>query len=110
MSYNSMLKKVRDALTGITGLKVYHYTADVNQGDPYCVWMEDGEGSSLEADDRKEAHSINGTIDYFTQTEFDTKIDLIHDALKNAKIGFYLNSVQYEDETRYIHYEWVFNV
>lgn len=110
MMYNSLIRKVADALTGIDGLKVYHYFADAQSGDPYCVWAEESEGSSLEADDRKQHHSISGSIDLYTRTEFDPLIDLIPEALNDAKIGFYLNSVQYEDATRYIHYEWVFNV
>ena len=107
---NTILKRVRDALTSISGLQVYHYTADVNAGDPYCIWAEEGEGSSLEADDRKQARSISGSIDYYTRTEFDPVADAIENALNDAKIGFYLNSVQHEDETGYIHTEWVFNV
>lgn len=110
MSYNSMLKKVRDALLTISGLNSYHYFAPAGHGDPYVVWMEGYEGSSLEADDRKAAHSISGTIDLYTKTEFDPLVDSIHDALTAAKIGFYLESVQFEDDTKYIHYEWIFNV
>lgn len=110
MKYNQMLKKVSKALTGIEGAKVFHYTGAVKNGDPYIVWMEESEGSSLEADNRKQAHSISGTVDLFTKTEFDPLVDAIHDALNTEQIGFYLNSVQYEDTTKYIHYEWVWAV
>lgn len=110
MTYNQMLMKVRDALTGIEGAAVFHYTGAVKNGDPYIVWMEDGEDASLEADNRKQQHSISGTVDLYTKTEFDPLVDSIHDALNTESIGFYLNSVQYEDDTGYIHYEWVWSV
>ena len=82
--------------------------------DQYIVWKEDSEGSSVNGDNRKLNQSIQGTIDYFTKTEFDENVDRIQDALNAACISFYLNSVQ--DESRdnsgsgYIHYEWVFEV
>lgn len=68
------------------------------------------EQSSVEADNFKNEQAIQGTIDLFTKTEFDTNVDSIQTALKTAKISFYLNSVQYEQETDFIHYEWVWSV
>lgn len=109
---NSKIKKVRDALNKVSD-KVYHYECMKKQ-DQYIVWKEDSEGSSVNGDNRKLNQSIQGTIDYFTKTEFDENVDRIQDALNAACISFYLNSVQ--DESRdnsgsgYIHYEWVFEV
>ena len=88
---------------------VSHYEA-FKKGDQYIVWAEDSEGSSVEGDNRKINQSIQGTIDYFTKTDMDPNVDKIQDALKAACISFYLNSVQYEEETGFIHYEWVFEV
>ena len=48
------------------------------------------------------------TIDYFTRTEFDANVDRIQEALNAAGIGYRINSVQYEDTTNLIHYEWEF--
>ena len=42
--------------------------------------------------------------------EYDELIDKIQDALNKNCISFNLNSVQYEDETGYIHYEWRFEI
>lgn len=86
-----------------------HYEA-FKKGDSYAVWAEDSEGSSIEADNRKGEQSIQGTLDYFTKTDKDPKVDEIQEAFKAAEISFYLESVQYEDETKYIHYEWVWEV
>lgn len=105
---NSKIKIIRDTLLKVSD-NVGHYEA-VEKNDKYIVWAEDSEGSSVEGDNRKENQSIQGTIDYFTRTEFDPMVDDIQEALIDAEISFYLNSVQYEDETKYIHYEWVWDV
>lgn len=104
----SKLMKIPEILKTVTD-NVSHYEA-MNREDKYIVWAEDSEGSSVEGDDRKINQSIQGTIDYFTKQDMDENIDKIQAALTAACISFYLNSVQYEDETEYIHYEWVFEV
>ena len=105
---NSKIKIIRDVLNTVSD-NVHHYEC-MKKGDQYIVWAEDSEGSSVEGDNRKDNQSIQGTIDYFTRTEFDPMVDDIQEALIDAEISFYLNSVQYEDETKYIHYEWVWDV
>ncbi len=109
MSFQTRIKQIRDVLTSIEGLKVGHYTFS---GDtvPYVVWAEDTESDSVEGDNYKLEQAIQGTIDLFTKQDFDPLVDAIQNALKTAKISFYLNSVQYEEETRLIHYEWVWDV
>lgn len=104
----SKLKKIPEILKTVTD-NVSHYEA-MGITDKYIVWAEDSEGSSVEGDNRKINQSIQGTIDYFTKQDFDENVDRIQAALTAACISFYLNSVQYEDETEYIHYEWVFEV
>lgn len=104
----SQLEKVKDALLTVTD-NVGHYEA-LTKTDQYIVWAEDKEGSSVEGDNYKLEQSIQGTIDYYTKNEDDANVEAIQTALKAARIAFYLNSVQYEDETQYIHHEWVFEV
>lgn len=104
----SQLEKVKDALLTVTD-NVGHYEA-LTKTDQYIVWAEDKEGSSVEGDNYKLEQSIQGTIDYYTKNEDDPNVEAIQTALKAARIAFYLNSVQYEDETQYIHHEWVFEV
>lgn len=88
---------------------VSHYEA-LKKTDKYIIWAEESESSSMEADNRKNEQAIQGTIDYFTKEDMDPIIDKIQAALNGACISFFLNSVQYEDETGYIHYEWVWEV
>lgn len=102
------LVDLRDLLKTV-GPPVFHYFASKQKGN-YIVWAEEGEGSSESADDKKENQSLEGTIDYYTKTEFDPVIDLIQEKLNSADISWGLNSVQYEESTGYIHYEWVWEL
>lgn len=110
MNSQDKLLKIEEALTSIQGLRVYHYLRPQLKA-PFCVWQEDSESGSLESDNHKGEQAIGGTIDYFTQTEYDEMIDAIQDALNTIDgCGWGLNSVQYEDDTELIHYEWYWNI
>ena len=89
--------------------QTYHFFKPPGINPPYCVWMEDGE-NGFEADDLKADQAITGTVHYFTKTEYDGALDDIQGVLDTYGAAWYLNSVQYEDETGLIHYEWVFEV
>lgn len=104
----SSLNAVMSALLTVTE-EVYHYTAPADS-TRYIVWAEDSEIASLEADNYKPGQTIEGTIDLYTTNEDDAWIVDVPNALNAARIGWSLNSVQYEDETRFIHYEWLFRV
>lgn len=104
------LQKIRDCLTSIEGLDVYHYWHPRLQA-PYCIWAEDGEGDSLHTNNHKSEQVITGTIDYFTKTEFDVMVENIQNALNDLEnCGWELNSVQYEDDTGLYHFEWNFQI
>jgi hypothetical protein len=51
---------------------------------------------------------LEGTIDLYTNAATYPLFRGVQSALKAAGIPFRLNSVQYEDDTEYIHHEWVF--
>ena len=85
--------------------------AEHMKADRYFVWQEDGEASSFHSDDHKLEQQIHGTIDCYTLQEYDPLLDEIQDALDKADlVGWSLLSVQYEDETKLIHYEWEFYI
>lgn len=88
---------------------VFHFYA-FHKADRYVVWAEDGEGAELAADNQKVGQVLSGTIDFFTKTEQDPATEEIQRALADAEISYSLNSVQYEEETRYLHYEWRWEV
>lgn len=100
------LKRIRDSLAAIEGLKVYHYWHPRLE-PPFCIWQEEGEADSLWASNQKKEQVITGTIDYYTLTEFDPMVDKIQNAMNEIEVfGWTLSSVDYEDETMLIHYSW----
>lgn len=108
MTLTEKLRVVSTALTQIS-VNFYHYTRPVSQKAPYGVWQEDREDTSFYSGNSKTEQQIHGTIDLYTLQEFDHAIDEIQEVLsKNSRIEYALNSVQYEDETKLIHYEWDF--
>ena len=105
MSFQTKMKKVADALTSVPNLKVYHYWR-FGADAPYCVWQEDTD-VGFQANNHKAEQGIRGTVDYFTLTEYDSNIDLIQDAMNGVEnLSWAINSVQFEDDTNLIHYEW----
>ena len=103
------LQGIRDLLLNI-GPPVFHYFASGQTGN-YIVWAEDSEGDSLHADGRKTEQVTQGTIDYFTKTEYDPVVKQIEDKLDSQdELAWKLNSIQREQDTGYIHYEWVWEM
>ena len=103
-----MLETLRAALAALTE-RVYHYFAAPNTTPPYIVWAEDGD-NDLAANNVHAERSYTGTIDLYTKTEGDPLLADIPQALESLGASYYLNSVQYEEETGLVHYEWVFEV
>ena len=98
------------ALLLTIGPPVFHYFTTGQDGN-YILWAEDGEGDSVYADDEKTEQALTGTVDYFTKTEFDPIVNQIQDTLNDAEgLAWSLNSVQHETDTKYIHYEWTFEI
>lgn len=110
MSIVTKAQKIRDALETIEGLKCYHLRKPASVTAPYAVWQEDSEGQSHYSDNSKSEQVLVATVDYFTKTEYDAMTDYIQDALNGAEISWILNSFQYEDETKLLHYEWLVKV
>lgn len=106
------VKKIRDALVPLDAVApVYHYRKPTaSTADRYIVWAEDG-GQNFGANNRNSEREISGTVDLYTQREYDELIDLIEDAMNGGNhIIWNLNAVDYDDETNLIHYEWIFSV
>lgn len=104
----SCLEKVAEILGGLSE-NVYHYEA-LDADAPYIVWAEDSEYNALDADNYKAGQAVEGTIDLYTKDADEPLISSIPQAMNTARISWMLNSVQYEDDTELLHYEWVFRV
>lgn len=108
MTRTDKLKVVRDALLTVLPTATFHYIASTKHGDEYIVWAEE-ESADLKADNMSTEKAMTGTIDLFTRTEYSQKIEAIETALANAGVVYSINSVQFETDTNFIHYEWVWS-
>lgn len=110
------LLALRDALAG-TGIPTYHFTA--SEEDPkYIVWLEEGERSyfrtadthSMWADNELAEQAISGMINYVTDEEYDSNVDLIQRVFKDIGLSYSLSSIEYNKQLQRIHYKWMFEM
>lgn len=101
-----MLDTLETALT-TTGFKFAHFGWSKAPKGDYGIFAEDGANDFL-AEDHHAEQALTGTVDYFTRDNSGTPKTTIETALESSGVAWYLNSNQLEDDTGYIHYEWVF--
>lgn len=80
------------------------------QSDRYFVWQEDGT-NDFEAGGVHAEKAVTGSTDLFTKQELDpwrSAMEAAFDA--SGLIVWRLNSVQYEEDTGFWHYEWSWEV
>ena len=53
---------------------------------------------------------MQGTTDLFSKRELDPWADQLGEAMSSRGIAWYLNAVQYEEDTGFWHWEWVWEV
>lgn len=92
-----------------TGYDFAHYAwSKAPEGD-YGTYAEDS-GDDFGADNLHAERGTVGYINYFTRDDSETPRETIEAALNSINIPWSLNTVQYENDTGYIHYEWEFSV
>lgn len=74
-------------------------------GDYGVISLNNQTELSADADAGSEK-MLEGFVDYFARNDALTAKDSIETALRGLGIWWSLNSVQYEEDTGYIHYEW----
>ena len=79
------------------------------KSDRYFVWGEMGQ-DDLEASNIHVEKAVTGYTDLYTKIEFDPWKDQIEESFDKYGIFWSLNSVQYEEETGFTHYEWYWSV
>lgn len=107
------LLQLRDALVA-TGIPTYHFTASEEE-PKYIVWLEEGERSyfrtadthSMWADNRLAEQAISGMINYVTNEEYDSNVDLIQHVFKDIGLSYSLSSIEYNKQLQRIHYKWM---
>ncbi len=79
------------------------------KSDRYFVWGARGT-NDLAANDVHAEKAVLGYTDLYTKQEFDPWKDQIEESFDNFGLAWALNSVQYEEETGFTHYEWYWEV
>lgn len=100
-------EKIIAAHTSVTDA-VSHY--ERMKSERYFVWQEDGSGDGVEAESQHAEKTTTGTTDLFTKIEFDPWTEAIEKAFSDHGVAWYKNSVQHEEDTGFIHHEWVWEV
>ena len=77
--------------------------------DRYFVWQEEG-SDDLMLNGRHAERGQSGTTDLYTKMEFDPWKRQFEDSMTAASIVWRHNSTQYEEDTGFFHYEWVWGV
>lgn len=77
--------------------------------DRYFVWQEDG-SNDLSGDNGHVETAVTGTTDLYTKQEFDPWADALGESLSSYGIPWTLDNVQYEEDTGFYHYEWLWEV
>ena len=104
----SMLERLQAALAALTK-RCWHYVAQQNAVPPYLVWAEDGD-NDLTADNVHAERCYTGTVDLYSKADPEPLSEAVPAALEGIGAAWYLNSVQYEEDTGLTHWEWVWEV
>lgn len=104
----SMLEQLQAALAALTE-RCWHYVAQPNAVPPYLVWAEDGD-NDLTADNVHGERCYTGTVDLYSKADPEPLFEAVPAALEGIGASWYLNSVQYEEDTGLTHWEWVWEV
>lgn len=95
--------------SGTNTMKFAHHAWSTAPDGDYGIYAEDM-AVGLSLDNIVGEQMLEGTIDYFTRDDSGTPMTQIQAALNAAGVHAHLNSIQYEQDTGYIHYEWVFDI
>lgn len=108
MSLQNKLRQIGTAFAAITP-ECFHYWRPVKK-TPCLIWAEVAESGSANANNHKTEQEIEGSVDLYTKTEYDSLIDDVQETLDSLGVAWNLEAVQYEDETNLIHYSWTWRI
>ena len=90
-----------------TGYAFAHFGWSKAPSGDYGVYAEEG-ANDLVANGQHVERATRLTVDYFTRTVESRQV--IENALEQVHAAWYLNSIQFESDTGYVHLEWVVEV
>lgn len=92
------------ALAG-TGYQFAHHAWSKAPSGDYGTYAEDS-GNDFMCDCEHGERGTECWVNYFTRDDTSAPRTTIEAALNSLQVPWYLNTVQYENDTGYIHYEW----
>lgn len=100
------MSKLLDRLKDI-GIPFAMYRWESKPSAPYGLLSIEGGAGATTGDDTIIDQAVRGSIDLFAPDPSPAWPRQVQDAI-NGHCAWSLNSVQYEEDTRLIHYEWLF--
>lgn len=97
-----------DALND-TRLPFAHFGWSKAPAGDYGVYAEE-RGANLRADNTGAETATQISVDYFTRDPSGTPRETIEDALNTVQCAWTLNNIMFEDDTGYIHFEWMVQI
>ena len=105
------MTEIKTALDA-TGLPFAHFAWQKNAVEArtdHGVYAEDDE-LALYANNGQVERILQGTIDYYTRDDTGGPKATIETQLDAAGIMYRIESIEFEQDTGFIHYEWIFEV
>lgn len=91
------------------GSNVYHHFSPQGAGIPRIVWAEYYR-EDLIADNVHAQTAWEISVNVYTKSETEAMIATLEAKLNAIECGWRLDSVQYEDDTGLLHYEYIVNI
>lgn len=92
-----------------TGYQFRHFAWAKAPEGTYGTYSEDGE-NRLAGSNKTAENALVVYVNLFTKDDTQTPRTTVETALDGIPCAWYLNTVQFEQETGYIHFEWVCEV
>lgn len=94
-----------------TGIPFEAYAWSVAPSGTYGVVSLDSAGDTVFGDGHLSCQAVEGTVDLFLKDVATTNPQIVQGVLDDLDgCAWQLNSVQYEEDTGYIHWEWVYQL
>ena len=95
---------------GAVPMKFAHFGWTSAPVGDYGVYAEDG-ADQFQANNRYAEHIMTGSVDWYTRTDDESGRNAIETLFKSLQdtecFAWYLNTIQYEANTNFLHYEWI---
>ena len=101
---------ITDAIGALVqdGYKFAHFAWSHAPSGDYGTWTEDS-GDEFSCDGAVAEQLLSGWVDYFTRDDSGAPMAAIQSAMTDSGVIWHLDTVQYEDDTGYIHYTWAYH-